>query len=300
MGPLLETILLVRYHPPTLTPSGGTDVSAENRIYSRNSQAKVRMERTGFVALLDVLGFSALIASGVSSQRLQKYLECLEVSLNEGEGPKVDYVVFSDSLVLATPDSTEQSLKAILMRCSRLFGQLLSVDIAIRGAVGYGKYFWSQRDRSVFIAGAVIVDAYKFEQVQDWVGIMLTPSLINQMGPGFFESRTVLAPRVTPEQRASLRDRLPWAAFVQPCNRIPFHQAGTENKRYKGFAIVPTDGSQEPAALSASITRSTKALEWLKSLAPDPVAQEKYEQAYLWLQSLPTEWRDIGIELRGA
>ena len=37
---------------------------------------------------------------------------------------------------------------------------------------------------------------------------------------------------------------------------------------------------------------SMQALEWLKSLAPDPAAQEKYDRAHLWLSSFSGRWAD--------
>jgi len=52
---------------------------------------------TGFVALLDVLGFSALLSDEGGGQHLQDYLRCLNEALNVAAGrpqaPQLDYVV---------------------------------------------------------------------------------------------------------------------------------------------------------------------------------------------------------------
>jgi hypothetical protein len=72
-------------------------------------------EFTGFVALLDILGFSSLVSGGTSSAQLQTYLEVVQGALNEGDGiGTVEYVVFSDSLVLTTEDDSEDALLTIL------------------------------------------------------------------------------------------------------------------------------------------------------------------------------------------
>jgi hypothetical protein len=57
----------------------------------------------GFIALMDVLGFSALVSGNGEDQRLQRYMQCLQKALVvEADNPEVDYVVFSDSIVLTT------------------------------------------------------------------------------------------------------------------------------------------------------------------------------------------------------
>src|ERR1700730_8354476 len=132
----------------------------------------------GYIALLDVLGFSSLLSNDGSAGRLESYRKCLRNALEDAAfGPKVDYVVFSDSIVLTTGDNHE-ALKVLLRRCSRLFGIMLENDIPLRGAVAHGSYVRESVAQSVFVAGKPIVEAHQFEIAQDWVGIMLAPSVV--------------------------------------------------------------------------------------------------------------------------
>ncbi len=82
---------------------------------------------TGFVALLDVLGFSALLSDEGEGQLLKHYLKCINEALNDAWGgpqvPELNYVVFSDSIVLVPSRMapiTELKLKVeYLLRAER-------------------------------------------------------------------------------------------------------------------------------------------------------------------------------------
>ena len=91
-----------------------------------------------------------------------------------------------------------------------------------------------------------------------------------------------------------LRGRLDWAAFVQHSYRIPFHSSSAfENTDFEGFAVVPSDGRTEPAALRDSLHLSLTALNRLKLLAPDPRAQAKYNEPTQWLGNLKGLWDNV-------
>lgn len=249
----------------------------------------------GFVALLDVLGFSSLVSSDSDGEHLQRYLECLQEALDDKSvGPTVDYVVFSDSIVLTTQDDSEPALQAMLLRCSRALGLMLRHEIALRGAIACGSFFRSLGPGGVFVAGRAILDAYHFETEQDWVGIMLAPSTIKRM-PDLAQRCALSTANLNLEEtHRAIREQLPWTAFVQPCYSIPFHAGHPfESNNFSGFAIVPTDGVAESVALRDSIERSLQALKWLQSLAPSPSAQAKYSHSRTWLEQIKPKWHDI-------
>src|SRR5438874_1384742 len=96
--------------------------------------------RPRYIALLDALGFTAMVLGGGQDGRLRAYLETLRAVLeDDSRETAVDYVVFSDNIVLTTSD-TEQSLKALISGCSRLLGSMLENEIALRGAITFGSY----------------------------------------------------------------------------------------------------------------------------------------------------------------
>jgi hypothetical protein len=244
---------------------------------------------TGYVAFLDVLGFSSLVSGDFHAERIDKYLECLSTIFNAKKGrPLVEYVVFSDSLILTTMDDSDASFQALAARCSCLFGALLENEIAIRGAISHGSFISSKTESGTFVAGRAIIEAYQFEGKQDWVGIMVAPSVIRKI-PDLAE-RCLYEDPHSIEILRRLTDRLLWAAHVQPCNQIPFHGSPLENSTYRGFAIVPSDGSSDLAALRDSLTKSLERLSRLESLAPDPRAQGKYQRTYNWLNNVRSNW----------
>src|ERR1051325_8865090 len=135
----------------------------------------------GYVALLDVLGFSALI-HGDRDKRLQRYLETLQ-SAFEGpdDGATVEYVVFSDSIIVTTENDSEASFVALLRRCSKVFYALLENEFPLRGAISHGDFVRREtKGRGVFVAGKPIVDAYRFEKAQNWVGILIAPTALTR------------------------------------------------------------------------------------------------------------------------
>jgi hypothetical protein len=76
-----------------------------------------------------------------------------------------------------TANDTEEALKTILERCSRLFGALLANEIPVRGAIE--PYVSEKTDSGRFVAGRAIIDAYHFEAMQNWVSIMLAKGALN-------------------------------------------------------------------------------------------------------------------------
>ncbi len=76
----------------------------------------------GYVALLDVLGFSALVDADTTGERVERYLTCLQRAKGT---TAVEYVVFSDSIVLTVEDAGADCLLAIAGACSRLMNELL-------------------------------------------------------------------------------------------------------------------------------------------------------------------------------
>ena len=250
----------------------------------------------GYVAMLDVLGFSDLLARDGEGDHLEKYLAHLGVALNDTVvGPPVDSVVFSDSIVLTTKDNSEAELHALLLRCSRAFGLLLQNGIALRGAIAHGPFYRNVTPSGTFVAGRAILDAYNFERLQDWVGIMIAPSTLKQ-ARSFIEqvSNFMDLQAGNADNLKRIREITPVAAFVQRCNGIPFqptHPLG--NRTFEGYAIVPTDGVSNVNSIVQSFDLSYKALEGLRAIAPTPEAQAKYQRSSQWMSQILWRWRDI-------
>lgn len=240
--------------------------------------------RGGYVAMLDVLGFSALVREDVSGQKFEDYLDCVE---NATRDTRVKYVVFSDTIVLTAESNGPDSLLDIARASSRIFHDLLQVRIAIRGAIAFGDFFRSTVAESVFVAGSAVIDAYQFEKQQDWIGVMLTPSARAQVAD--LESRCNLNFTTA----IDFVKRVEWAAVIQYCSRIPFHQQTIGDNFYRGFAIVPRHCEFEAERLKESINAAIRQLEWLRDVAPSPASQHKYDWATSWLGDIRNKWEGL-------
>ncbi len=137
-----------------------------------------------------------------------------------------------------------------------------------------------------------MIDAYQFEQAQDWVGIMIAPSALVCVPD--LQKRCGLNDQFTVEAFREMEPRISWAAHIQPCRSIPFHtERPFETSSYDGFAVVPTSGAVEPAALRDSINQAIDKLSRLRAIAPTPGAQLKYQHAINWLVSVRLCWHQI-------
>jgi hypothetical protein len=254
-----------------------------------------RTMEVGYVALFDVLGFSSVVSSDQHGEGLQGYFTCLQEAFSSNPSdPIVDYVVFSDSIVLTTRSDSEDWFRILLLWCSRLFSVMLKKEIAVRGAIAHGSFVRKAAPYGVFVAGKAIIDAYNFEKAQDWIGIMLAPSAVKRV-PDLSERCRIEGCQVgldSPKEEVQrIRGRLSWAGLVQRCYNIPFHASSPfQNNDYDGFAVIPSDGDCKPRALHENLERSLKSLEWMKSLAPNPAAQSKYERAIRWLSNVSNRW----------
>ena len=243
-------------------------------------------QQMGYVALLDVLGFTELVSGGDQKGKLSDYIDTLELVTTTSD---VDAVLFSDSIVMTSQGDSEECLLKLLRACSTAFGCLLSREIPIRGAISFGSYVRRATTRGVFLAGRAIIEAYRFQQKQDWVGIMLAPSVI-KTNPHLVGRRFLLRSR--DERIEEFQKQFEWVAFVQPCG-IPFHTSvGVEFESYEGFAVVPTDTEVKDApTMNQNIKRAMNHLERLRLLAPDPQSQKKFMAAWNWLNSFESHWR---------
>lgn len=245
----------------------------------------------GYVALLDVLGFSALVTADTAGEGVERYLNCLQRAKG---ATAVDYIVFSDSIVLTVNGDGPDSLLAIAGACSRLMSELLIEHIPIRGAISQGAFVRSTVGESVFVAGRAVIDAYQFEQIQDWIGIMIAPSARARVPD--LEERCRLANQTSVEAFRAVEPRFAWAAFIQPCHSIPFHTENQfESSSFDGFAVVPTSGLLDPVALRDSVKEAIDRLNWLRAIAPTPASQRKYQEATRWLSITQRLWHEVAF-----
>jgi hypothetical protein len=191
---------------------------------------------TGYVATLDVLGFSELLYRDGYAEKLRLYLDTINELIRPAH-VKVECVVFSDSILLTCPGNAEQSFRGLIMACSATFHELvLMCEMPVRGAVAYGRYWREASGGSVFLAGRPIVEAYHCERAQKWVGVILCPSVLHKRSD--LASLTRLS-----EPTEIERDDYDLAVRLQPAT-VPFHEPGGTVGKISAYAVVPVAGHE--------------------------------------------------------
>jgi hypothetical protein len=193
-----------------ITPPGAQLSVAEHK-------PAVKEGRKGYVALLDVLGFRSLITGTAGAEWVAEYLSIVNFVTGLWD---LESIVFSDSIVITKEGGGAESLHQVCEACSMLMYELILKDIPVRGAIAYGLYYRSPFDKSVFVAGRPIVDAYDTEKKQDWVGVILDTSAINAPHGVNFGSETIESFSNVPA-RADIKEHMKWRALVRRYSDIP-------------------------------------------------------------------------------
>lgn len=242
-------------------------------------------EKVGYVAFVDVLGFTHLTGRETGLSEIKKYIET--VSAFGRDDRFLQYVHSSDSVVITSPDDKDASYFAITKACSELFALLLTVDIPVRGAIACGPYI----QHGNIVAGRPLVEAYKCEQSQEWAGIILTRSalekVIREFGASFDAFR-----RNRKVGKVEFQDQMRWCQHVMPY-QIPFRdpKAIEGVSRFEAWAILPVNaGANTPDLVRTSLDRSFETAERLVSLATDPSSQAKCQALKNFIGNARTYW----------
>ena len=248
----------------------------------------------GYVATLDVLGFSDLLQRDGYAQQLQNYMTCVNDVIRPATG-RAKCVVFSDSIVLTSPEGSgkedgDEVFDDMIRTCSAAFRALLKNGIPVRGAVAFGRYWREARQGSVFLAGRPIVEAYRCERSSNWVGILLCESVLHEQQ--HIDSRTWL-PDLSEEDavegltEAELEESVhPVALRLRPAT-VPFLDSETRTVgELSGYGVVPLELNDTTATASRTVASARVALRDLRLKAPQPRAQSKYVASLGWLEGV--------------
>jgi hypothetical protein len=156
--------------------------------------------------------------------------------------------------------------------------ELVKRGIPVRGAISHGEYVRSRmQSANVFVAGKPIVDAYRYEQAQKWIGVMLTPTVVRKDGDILADSGT--------EQTSMLV-----SGGIDSCKEIPIAEGGAAPVAYEGYAIVPHTFSTFASSIAVDVRKEVlPCLKRMKSTAPSPAEQAKYTRTIDWLTSIYSE-----------
>ena len=139
---------------------------------------------------LDLLGFTHLVRTAEAGAVIDLYEDAI-TKLEAGASAKrslgISYSWFSDTFIIfSRGDSLEEF--ALLEQAGRLFFQrLVLAHIPARGAISHGKLY-SNLEKNIFV-GEALIEAYEYGEQQNWLGLLLTPSVFRRLEGTQFDVR---------------------------------------------------------------------------------------------------------------
>ena len=252
---------------------------------------------TGYVATLDVLGFSDMLYRDTYLKELEEYIGCMDGLLREimnsgGESSPVECLLFSDSIVLTSRSVAEEdglSFGRIVQACSAAQHVLIARGVPVRGVIAYGSFWRSESNGSVFLAGRPIVEAYRLEKALKWVGTMLASSVLHH----FPAVRNICRIPNKAKFRAEIDQGGSWelAFRIQPAT-VYFSDSSCAGD-VEGYGVVPLMAATSSFDLAAKNVRATlQRLFALQEKCPNPIVQQKYQRTIDWLEKVAESYAD--------
>lgn len=246
------------------------------------------MQARRIIALLDVLGFSSLVGDQDFDGIFSDYVETIRNAILRTD-KTVDYVVFSDSIVLISNGCEEKDLLAIAEITSTLsFDMMINQGLALRGCISHGPVTYSNNDKDVVVAGVPIVEAYRYEQLQNWIGVIISPKTVSS-----FPSLTQLSNIGNinnPADVEKIKLNFSWMMCIQRWGKVPFKGQGD----FDGYVLVPHDiSSCDSDHLNNDLTKYIEKLDQLQSFAPSVDVQEKYKNSKQFLMAVNGRWMQV-------
>lgn len=144
-----------------------------------------------FVAFFDLLGFSSWLEADGSAEVFTYVRGFLNLMIRASlpgsvvhpdmsvtlEKSDIGFINFSDSIVFYSRDNSDACFETIL----RVGGEFLNSVICgpsrmLRGAIAHGE-FYADPTANAYV-GQALIDAYRLESAQDWLGCSFHPSAV--------------------------------------------------------------------------------------------------------------------------
>ena len=153
---------------------------------------------SGLFAMCDLLGFSEYVKNNDSIEVYDTIIDSVLQAMKSIKDMKLgdilqeskwlkyfgfSYKIISDSFIfypnkeLETKQHIGYFLSLMQALLEKLFALFLNMDndILLRGVLMYGDYAYTEKYS--IIMGKGIIDAYRYEKMQDWAGILIHPTL---------------------------------------------------------------------------------------------------------------------------
>jgi hypothetical protein len=220
-----------------------------------------------FFALIDILGFKEWL-SDKFEQKFDEYIGAIELSIKGKDN--INFQIFSDTIIIYSSKAEEKELNDLVMICSSLLYNLIKIGIPVRGCITNGQLTRFKPKKDIFknvhfLIGKPIIDAYKYGQDLDFIGITISPACME-----FIHSQGYSGIH-------------PYSQVLYHYENIPIKKKNSGIKfECQGMTIIPciSDDNEQIPWLKAIISK----LEILALFCPDQFAQIKYQNTIKWLK----------------
>ncbi len=164
-------------------------MNTEKSILSQE-EADIFLFSEPYIAFLDVLGFKELVFYNPHETLVVLYKEILSNSVNflSDDKPeniidpdKVNLLNISDSIVLWTKNSNEDSFNNLVNAVQFLLQICMSLGLPLRGAIVKEKITVLEGKNAISIIGRGLVNAYLEEGKQQWSGCTVEDNIIEYL-----------------------------------------------------------------------------------------------------------------------
>lgn len=139
-----------------------------------------------FLLYIDILGFSKFVEKNDSQTILYQIKSALDYfNIWKKANQSMDVLYFSDSFILYQNklNYIDTVFFDIIGITQNIFIYLLSKEIPVRGAISFGEFHvdTSKNHNQKIYFGKALVEAYKAEKQENWIGITIEESAYKQI-----------------------------------------------------------------------------------------------------------------------
>lgn len=173
---------------PNVTRQTTADSNESTQMCHAEETTSELREKTGYVMMLDILGFKEHISkTGLTGffkfwkeLRYQIILTCTILNNDKHSDCVIDTMFLSDTIVICVsrgsynPDSCENLIEKVSLILDIVYLPSVQKRFFFRGAISFGKFVCDVE--SNIAMGDAIIEAYEWYSATEWIGVILSPS----------------------------------------------------------------------------------------------------------------------------
>jgi hypothetical protein len=145
------------------------------------------MDNDCYVLMIDILGFTELVKR--ERENPNKILDIITKFLGCYEGieakDNLSSIYFSDTAILWQKNPSKEDFLKFSIASVLMCSNLLANRIPCRGAIAHGPFIVKRdrRNKHDIFFGEALIEAYKAQAKENWIGVTVCPSAVKYAGP---------------------------------------------------------------------------------------------------------------------